>query len=172
VGFILMGLHTGMRTGELLELEWARVDLAHGWITLQSHHQKSGKPARVPINHTARGALLSRARFRVAHCPGCLWVFCDRCGVRIASIKKGFAAACQRAGIEDCTPHDLRQTCGSWLVQARVPLREVSKLLRHADIRVTEKVYAHLLPNQLQVTVRVLDRHDLSHVHEEDKDVG
>jgi integrase len=65
-----------------------------------------------------------------------------------------------------------RRTCGSWLVQARVPLREVSKLLRHADIRVTEKVYAHLLPNQLQVTVRVLDRHDLSHVHEEDKDVG
>jgi integrase len=78
VDFILLGLHTGMRTGEILGLEWARVDLNQGWVTLESHHQKSGKVSRIPLNRTAREALLSRARFRAAHCPGSPWVFCNR----------------------------------------------------------------------------------------------
>ena len=46
-------------------------------------------------------------------------------------------------------------------MQNRVPIQEVAKLLRHADIRVTERVYMHLLPDQLKTTVQVLDRHDL-----------
>jgi integrase len=90
-------------------------------------------------------------------------------------LKKGFAAACERASIKDCTPHDLRRTCGSWLVQAGVPIQEVSKLLRHADIRVMTEVYGHLLPDQLQGTVAVLDRHahhDSGTARDEDKGVG
>lgn len=158
VDFIILALHTGMRSGEMLGLEWSRVDLSQGWILLGAQHQKSGKVSRIPLNRTAREALLSRARFRASCCPGSPWVFCDRQARRIASIKKSFAAACLRSGIEDCTPHDLRRTCGSWLAQAGVPIQEISKLLRHADIRVTAEIYAHLLPDQLQATVRVLDR--------------
>ena len=88
-------------------------------------------------------------------------MFCDKQGKRIASIKKGFAATVQRAEIAHCTPHDLRRTCGSWLVQARTPIQEVARLLRHSDIQVTMSVYAHLMPDQLQQTVQILDRHNL-----------
>ncbi|MFO1432451.1 MAG: site-specific integrase [Candidatus Competibacteraceae bacterium] len=159
--YILIALNTGMRSGEILSLEWDRVDFKQDRILLGANHRKNGKPGMVPLNQTARSALLFRACFRAQHCPATPWVFSDRAGRRIASIKRSFASACRRAGIEDCTPHDLRRTCGSWRVQNRVPIQEVAKLLRHADIRVTERVYAHLLPDQLKTTVQVLDRHDL-----------
>jgi hypothetical protein len=52
---------------------------------------------------------------------------------------------------------------------------EVSKPLRHANIRVTAEVYTHLLPDQLQATVRVLDRDKIVTFvmpDQEEKDVG
>ncbi|MEW6039268.1 MAG: tyrosine-type recombinase/integrase [Pseudomonadota bacterium] len=52
---------------------------------------------------------------------------------------------------------DLRRTCGSWLVQAGRPIHEVSALLRHSDIRVTDKVYAHLAPENLRAAVQTLE---------------
>ncbi|MDE0977169.1 MAG: tyrosine-type recombinase/integrase [Arenicellales bacterium] len=53
-----------------------------------------------------------------------------------------------QAGIKDFRIHDLRHTFASWLVMDGVPLYEVSKLLRHASITMTEK-YAHLAPDHL-----------------------
>lgn len=161
--FILLALHTGMRSGEILGLEWRRVDLQQGRILLEAPNQKSGKPGMIPLNQTAREAILARARFRAQQCPASPWVFCDRDGRRIASVKKSFAAAVRRSGIDHCTPHDLRRTCGSWLVQAGVPIQQVSRLLRHSDIRVTDRVYAHLQPEQLHTAVTVLDENPHEH---------
>lgn len=161
VDFILLGLHTGMRSGEMLKLEWSRVDLQQNYVLLGAGDQKNGELGSVPLNRTAREVILSRARFRATYCPAARWVFCDKHGQRINSVKKGFTAAVRRAGIAHCTPHDLRRTCGSWLVQARTPIQEVARLLRHSDIQVTMSVYAHLMPDQLQQTVAVLDRHNL-----------
>ena len=57
-----------------------------------------------------------------------------------------------RAGIEDFHIHDLRHTFASWLVMNGTPLFEVSKLLRHASIQMTER-YAHLAPDHLHDAV-------------------
>jgi site-specific recombinase XerD len=43
------------------------------------------------------------------------------------------------------------------LVQAGVPIQQVSHLLRHSDIRVTDRVYAHLAPEQLHDAVAKLE---------------
>jgi integrase len=154
--FILLGLHTGMRRGEMLGLEWRRVDLQAGLLYLEAAHQKSGKRGSIPLNATARTAIVSRARFRAQHCPDSPWVFCTREGRRIGSIKTAFARACALAGLEDFHPHDLRHTFAAWLVQAGVPLTEIRDLLRHSTIRMTER-YAHLAPEGSRAAVQAID---------------
>jgi integrase len=157
VDFVRLGLNTGMRPGEMLNLEWSRVDLGANLVYLGSDDQKSGRVGSVPLNKAARKTILSRARFRAEHCPDSPWVFCNKKGKRIASVKKGFKLAVDRAKLEDVHPHDLRRTFGSWLVQAGVDIRRVSELMRHSDIRITAQVYAHLAPEDLADAVSVLD---------------
>lgn len=45
-------------------------------------------------------------------------------------------------GVDDCRPHRLRDTFAVRLLTKGVPLEDVSKLLGHATIAVTEKYYA------------------------------
>ncbi len=52
--------------------------------------------------------------------------------------------------------HSLRHTFASWLVQRGVSIYEVSKLLGHSDIKVTE-IYAHLKPENLRNAVELLN---------------
>jgi integrase len=153
---IQLALHTGMRRGELLGLEWERVDLHSAIIYLESQHTKAGKRRTVPINAVARNAILNRARFRAEHCPDAPWVFCDAKGTRIASVQRSFGTACERAGIMDFRFHDLRHTCAAWLVQAGVPLTEVRDVLGHSTIKMTER-YAHLAPENVRAALALLE---------------
>ncbi len=155
--FCRLCVFTGLRTGEALGLEWSRVDLTARRISFLASDQKSRKRGAIPINESARAALLERAKFRATWCPGSPWVFCRRNGSRVLDIKKGFAAAAAQAGLVDLHPHDLRRTCGSWLVQAGVGIERVSELLRHGDVRITAQVYAHLRPGDLAAAAGVLD---------------
>jgi integrase len=154
--FIRLALNTGCRKGELLGLEWARVDLQAGLIHLETDHTKTRKRRSVPINADAREAILARARFRTRTCPTGPWVFCHDDGRRIGDVKRSFAKACERAGIMDFRIHDLRHTCAAWLVSAGVPLPEVRDLLGHSTVRMTER-YAHLAPENVRAAVALLE---------------
>jgi len=66
--------------------------------------------------------------------------------------RKAFSTACRRAGIDNFHIHDLRHTFASWLVMNGTPIFEVSQLLRHASIQMTER-YAHLAPDHLHNAV-------------------
>nr|WP_157639633.1 site-specific integrase [Lamprocystis purpurea] len=156
--FMRLGLYAGLRPGEILGLEWSRVDFDRDRIIFAPDDQKNAKFGSVPLNHESREALMSRARFRSTWCPGSSWVFARKDGSRIASVKVGFASCVKSAGLADIHPHDLRRTFGSWLVQAGVGIDRVSKLLRHGDVAITARVYAHLRPSDLSEAVAVLDR--------------
>lgn len=163
--FIRLALHTGCRKGELLGLEWRRVDLQHGQFYLEAQHTKTARRRSVPINREARAALMDRARFRAKHCPASPWVFCHKDGARILDVKRSFPTACRRAGISDFRVHDLRHTCAAWLVTIGVPLAEVRDLLGHRSIQMTER-YAHLAPENVRAAVTLLEGAEsrLSHV--------
>ncbi len=166
--FITLALHTGCRSGELLGLEWKRVDLKSRLIMLEAQHTKSGKRRYIPINDTARDALLSRLRVRTECFPACPWVFSRGKGVRIRSVKKSFRAACNAAGITDFHIHDLRHTCAAWLVSSGVQLQVVRDLLGHSTIRMTER-YAHLAPETIREALYSLDVSRLCHVAKNEK---
>ncbi len=154
--FIRLALHTGCRKGELLGLEWSRVDLRAGLFHLEAHHTKTRRRRSVPLNRDAREAILSRARFRAEHCPDTPWVFAHKDGSRVQDVKRSFATACRRIGIKDFRIHDMRHTCAAWLVSAGVPLTEVRDLLGHSTINMTER-YAHLAPENVRAAVALLE---------------
>lgn len=156
VDFIKLALHSGCRSGELLGLEWRRVDLSEKLIHLEGEHTKNGKRRSVPLNQAAFDVILNRARFRAENCPGSPWVFSHANGERVQAVKRSFKTACSRAGIEDFRIHDLRHTCAAWLVSKGVALPEVRDLLGHSTIRMTER-YAHLAPENVRAAVAVLD---------------
>ena len=171
--FILLALHTGCRSQEMLGLTWSRVDLQADIIYLEAHQTKTGKRRSIPLNSKARSALVSRARYRARTCPDSPWVFCNKAGERIQSVKKSFATACRGAGIEDFRIHDMRHTCAAWLVSAGAALAEVRDLLGHASITMTER-YAHLAPENVRNAVSLLEgsRSRSGHVKEKKKKAG
>lgn len=64
---------------------------------------KDGKPRVLPLNRTTQGVF----KVLVADQTTGEWLFTNRDGEPITAIKKGFAAACVRAGIEDLRAYDL-----------------------------------------------------------------
>ena len=152
---LTVAMFTGCRRGELLGLEWSRVDLKANVLRLGGKDTKSGKARLVPLVDEAREALLSRFRYRASTCPDSPWVFCTKAGKRIAGIKTGFSRACLGAAIEGMRFHDLRHTAASWMVQRGVPIEYVAYVLGHSSKRMTER-YAHFAPENAWAAVEKL----------------
>ena len=155
--FIELALNTGCRKAELSNLKWEHVDFSTRLLRLEQ--TKSGEWQTVPINEDARKVLVRRMRLRDEICPDTPWVFFHltpalntKVGDRVKNVRKAFSTACKRAGIDDFHIQDLRHTFASWLVMEGVPLLQVSKLLRHASVQMTER-YAHLAPDHLHDAV-------------------
>jgi len=156
VDFLDLAVNTGMRLGEMLDLEWSRVDFGQRLVYLDPDQNKAVRHRSVPINNAAVQAL----RNQWGRHPR--WVFVrvikkyDR-AEKLDSIKKSFNKACDDAGIKGVTRHTLRHTCAAWMVQAGVPLRTIADVLGHADIRTT-MIYAHLAPENAHAGVAALDK--------------
>lgn len=153
-GIIIFALNTGMRQGEILDLEWPHVDLFRKTITIM--RSKNGERRTLPLNQSALEVLKSRAKVR--HIKG-NHVFVSQSGTRIIqrNLLRAFYPAMETAKIENFRFHDLRHTFATRLVQAGVDLYTVSKLLGHKDVRMTQR-YAHHCPESLRGGVEVLDK--------------
>ena len=147
---VITALNTGMRRGEILNIEWDKhVDLKHGFILLTEDITKNGTRREIPINDVLRAVLqgLTR-RLDVSY------VFFDPAtGKPYGDIKKSWASAKRRAGIKDYHFHDNRHTFASQLVMAGVDITTVSKLLGHKSLTMTLR-YAHLSPEHHIEAVR------------------
>ena len=65
--FIILGINTGCRSGEMLGLEWSRVDLENNRIRLEATHTKTKKARTVPLNPSASQALLAQREEQSRH---------------------------------------------------------------------------------------------------------
>lgn len=93
---------TGMRQGEILSLTWGQVDLKEEFIRLRPEDCKTNEGRLVPLKRE----LVEMFRALPRGLPG-VWVFTYQ-GRQVAAMKRSFATACKRAGIEDFTFHDFR----------------------------------------------------------------
>jgi integrase len=148
--FVILGIHTGARSGALLELKWEQVDFEAGLVDLGEGHGNKRR-AIVPMNDDLRRALVAAKEM------ACTDYVVEYGGRQVGTIKNGFAAACRRAKIKDATPHVLRHTCATWLVMARITYEEIGKML--GDTKATiEKTYGHHHPDYLKNASKALER--------------
>lgn len=148
---VLFALNTGLRKGEILNLEWSDIDFNINCIILSPSKTKNKRKHVVPLNSIALEVLKRRMLYKTENCP---FVF-HRKGNKIKCIKEGFKHALKRAGIEDFRFHDLRHTFASRLVQNGVDLYVVKELLNHSDVVTTQK-YAHLKLDNMRKAVDLL----------------
>jgi integrase len=144
-----VALLTGMRRGELLSLKWEQI--RNGFLYLTE--TKSGKARQIPINNRLAEVLKEVRRGNQLKSP---YVFCGPDGKRFLEVKRSFASACRRAGIEAFRFHDLRHTFASQLVMRGASLKAVQELLGHASLAMTMR-YAHLSHEHLKDSVNLLN---------------
>ncbi len=109
---VKVAFHTGMRQGEILNLTWGQVDLKEGFIGLRPEDTKTNEGRLVPLNHE----LVEMFRAMPRGLPG-VPVFTYQ-GKSVEAVRRSFATACKKAGIEDFTFHDLRHTAiNNWRLQ-------------------------------------------------------
>lgn len=147
---------TGMRVSELTGLSLGDLDAEHGDTLVFG---KGGKERLVPVGTVALRALgryldTVRPRLDRGRAQGAL--FLNNRGTRLSrmSVWSIVKRAAARAGIDRrISPHTLRHTCATHLLEGGADLAAVQELLGHADISTTQ-IYTHLDREYLRQTHR------------------
>jgi len=149
---VTMALHTGMRRGEVLNLEWSDIDFEREIICVRD--PKNRQARYVPMNATVKATLLKRRERIFDDSP---FVFCNPAtGIALKEVKRQFEKAVKKARLRDCTFHTLRHTFCSHLAMRGVPIPTIAELAGHKTLQITMR-YAHLSPDHKRKAIRVLE---------------
>lgn len=143
---LLMLYSTGLRASEVVDLELANVGLSTGMVRCRG---KGGRERVVPFGRQAREALLAylaEGRPKLEKVPRSQ-VFLNKRGEAISRVqvwrllrKYALAAGLDAAKV---SPHVLRHSFATHLLERGADLRSIQEMLGHASIATTE-VYTHV----------------------------
>lgn len=139
---VILSLKTGMRRGELFDLEWHSVNFETETITVEAANSKSKRTRHIPLSPTALTVLKNWRK----QCPHNPRVFPADDGGRLDNVRKSWATVLDNAGISSFRWHDMRHDFASKLVMRGVHLNTVRELCGHAKLETTLR-YAHLAPD-------------------------
>ena len=171
--FFLLLARTGIRMGEAQALQWVDLDFQNREIRViralsagRIETPKSGHGRTVDMSHQLARAL---SRLLVERKAETLkegwaeippWVFCNEAGTLVdgSRVRKAFARALEAAGLPPhFTPHCLRHTFASLLLQQGESPAYVQRQLGHASIKLTVDTYGKWLPMGNKAAVDRLD---------------
>lgn len=149
-------LNTGARRGELLGLQWDKVDFANKQLIISRSRDryklkditKTGKIVYVPMNSVVL-KVLSELKQKSKSLD---YVFVDENGKPpfIEHISdRLFKRAIQRAEVPEIKFHNLRATYAANYCMNKGNIYSLSKILGHSKVDTTTKKYAHLHPSFL-----------------------
>ncbi|KJS18507.1 MAG: recombinase XerD [Peptococcaceae bacterium BRH_c4b] len=146
----------GIRVSELTGLNVGDVNIEQKYIRCLG---KGAKERIVPMGRVAANSVqeyLSGARGRLTRGKATPALFINRLGSRLTrqgfwKIIKNYA---RRGGIrKDITPHTLRHSFATHMLENGADLRSLQELLGHADITTTQ-IYTHLTKSRLKEVYR------------------
>lgn len=143
---------TGMRVSELVDLTTSTLNLDIGFIKCRG---KGDKERIVPIGSQARNSIsryLEKVRPSLLKQKSDSHLFLSRLGRRISrqSFWKMMKKYAGKARIKkEITPHTLRHSFATHLLERGADLRVVQELLGHSDIATTQ-IYTHINKERLK----------------------
>ena len=143
---------TGVRASELTGLDLADIDLAQGLITVMG---KGGRQRVVPMHPAAVRrirAYLTEGRPHLGRARVDDALFLNRLGTRLTTsgVRRVLDRHLTSVGAEaDITPHDLRHTFATHLLEGGADLRTVQELLGHVALSSTQ-IYTHVSTKHLR----------------------
>jgi integrase len=134
--FIVIAMNTGLRLGEIRQLQWYHIDKDKCFIRLQSGDTKEKKPKVIPINHNVKKELEHQLRW-IRH--DYVLTYHGEPIVTPGGIKHGFQTAVKAAGIlhgrdvqNGLIFHDIRRTVKSLMLKAKIDKVLRDMILGHA----------------------------------------
>lgn len=143
---------TGLRVSEVKDLKKANVNLEAGFVKCSG---KGGKERIVPLGKYAERAVreyVDRVRAKLAGKSGSEHLFLSRLGRHLSrqSVWKMIRKYAAVSGVKKhITPHTLRHSFATHLLDGGAELRGVQEMLGHADISTTQ-VYTHVSKDKLR----------------------
>lgn len=145
---------SGLRISEACSLLMSDIDRANQILTIKG---KGGRERLVPYGEVAAKLLvqyLDRARAEILNQYTSDFIFVSKKGGALSrkSAWRLLKRYMKRAGIgRNITPHTLRHSFATHLLQNKADLRAVQELLGHMDIATTQ-IYTHLASGELKKT--------------------
>jgi len=142
----------GLRISEAVGLDLKDVDLFSGVFTVRGKGKKQrmcllGKPALAAL----RAYLETRENLGLSgrRQPGALFLNLDGGRLTARSVQRQFKLYLRQAELPaSCTPHKLRHSFATHLLDAGADLRSVQELLGHASLSTTQ-IYTHVSAERL-----------------------
>jgi len=131
---------SSMRSGEILNLTWDRVDFRARLIRLKAEDTKTDDARLVPLTADLTARLKDLYKVRYLNEPH---VFLVK-GKSVQSIKTAFNAACRRAGIEDFRFHDFRHTAVTNMRRAGIDHLTIMRITGHKTMEVFKRYNSFL----------------------------
>jgi integrase len=150
---VLLSINTGLRQGELFNLNWEMVNLSERSLILSGGITKNSSSRYIPLNDEANQIiqqLYKKSDVKVG------LVFPSKNNQPFNNIKRSWSSVLKTANITQFRWHDLRHHFASKLVMVGIDLNTVRELLGHSDIKMTLR-YAHLAPEHKINAVKKID---------------
>jgi len=142
----LIGLNTGLRRANVINLTWKEVRLSKRTITLSAERMKSGQAHIIDIpEHLASIMNVWRSGSRVT--PHVFPAAPDQDGKThgpMENFRTEWEKTIAACGWDDVTFHTLRHTFASQWLMAGGDLSTLSEHLDHSSIQITKDLYGHL----------------------------
>jgi len=144
----------GLRVSELVALRLQDIDAARALVVVRQG--KGAKDRLVPLS----GRLLEELRVYWRRQRPRPWLFPGRrrgTHLSVAAVQKVVRRAAQRAGLsKSISPHTLRHSYATHLLEAGCDLLTIQRLLGHRDLKTTSR-YLHVSTQQLGHAPSLLD---------------
>lgn len=154
--YVRTAVLTGCRAGELRGLQWRHVDFTAATIMVEQRAEQDGtigQPKTASGHRTVPLPAGLLSKLKEAHLAAGrksdAFVFANRAGEPLdhdAFSGRHWRPLLKRLGLSGLDFHHLRHYYASALLNAGVPITEVSRRLGHADPSITLKIYSHALP--------------------------